>query len=257
MKSIYWIAGISLSLTAIGCQSWQLSLVERSTSFSAEETSSSESADPRAAEADALMSKVVDAINRGDAKFLSQYLRYGDEVNQAFARAAIADYRTYFNPRAIERFERVGEAPYNPEALQYKLYNRAGVNKEIFVSFQSNSVTLYDEFLTYSARAKNLLDGLIAAVQQQNARKLAAVLTPDDIDYPVSLAEQAIANYEEKLEPQTLNYSFIGLEDRRDRFIYEIAGTQNGKPIQHRVKIVYGDGLVGLEDEWIPPNSIR
>jgi hypothetical protein len=208
----------------------------------------------REAFADALMAKVVTAINHGDAEFLATYLLQIGEINREFAIAAIADYQTYFKGNEIENYERLGEDSLRPDTLKYRLI-AGDIHKEILVSFQQENVTLYDEFLGYSARAKNLLSRFVDALKAGDSQQLAHLLSPDDLDYPVSQAEQAIANYRQAFDPQTLTFEFIGFASptvANSPFVYRLSGSKAGQAVEHDVKAIYGDSLVGLQDDFVP-----
>lgn len=251
MQKRYWSLVLAIGLGVASCQTLQPSDTQLPPPPSPETTVPSEG--DREAFAKDLMAKTISAINTGDADFLGAYLIHEPAIARDFALAAIADYQTYFEGNSIEDYEYIGLDPLRPDTLKFKLIS-GDLSKEISVSFQQEKVTIYDEFFGYSARAKNLLSRLVEALQKQDTTQLAQVLTADDLDYPIAKAETAIANYTKAIDPQTLTFEFIGFADLAPNspFVYRLSGTQDGQPVRHDVKIIYGDGLVGLQDDWIP-----
>ncbi|MFP4006518.1 MAG: hypothetical protein ACLFV6_00725 [Spirulinaceae cyanobacterium] len=251
MKKQAWCLILSLGLGLASCQTTPPSDTQLPPPPTPETTLPSES--DREAFANDLMTKTIAAINTGDADFLGSYLIHEPEIARDFALAAIADYQTYFEGNPIENYEYLGPDTLRPDTLKFKLMG-GNISKEISVSFQQEKITIYDEFFSYSARSKNLLSRMIESLQQQDAAELAKVLTADDIDYPVTKAESAIANYQKAVDPQTLTFEFIGFADASPNspFVYRLSGTKDNQPISHDVKVIYGDGLVGLQDDWIP-----
>lgn len=94
------------------------------------------------------------------------------------------------------------------------------------------------------------MEQAIAAIQASDAERLAQLLSGDGEPYPVAQAEAAIARYQSAFD--TLEYEFETLERDRQVMVYRIYGTKQGTPVEHPVQVVYGDGLVGLQDEWMP-----
>jgi hypothetical protein len=251
MEKRTWCLILGISLGLASCQNLQPSDTQLPPPPTPETTISPQS--DREALAKDLMVNAIAAINTGDADFLGSYLIHEPEIARDFALAAIADYQTYFEGNPIEDYEYLGNDTLRPDTLKFKLIG-GNLSKEISVSFQQEKITIYDEFFGYSARAKQLLSRTVEMLQQQDATQLAKVLTADDIDYPIAQAEVAIANYKKAVDPQTLTFEFIGFADASPNspFVYRLSGMQDNQPVSHDVKVIYGDGLVGLQDDWIP-----
>ncbi|MBE9180676.1 hypothetical protein IQ268_19130 [Oculatella sp. LEGE 06141] len=205
-----------------------------------------------ATEADALMADVINAINTEDVLYLMPYMLERDRY-QANVEAAIADYQTYFAGAPIERVqrERVEQLGASSQRFEYRLYGSNGISKPITL-YQDQSIRLVDEFFLYSHWAKAMLDEVIASIQASDAEQLARALTADDLPYPVDQAETAIDRYGAQFDVDTLDYRFAGSAENRNGFNYVIIGSQNGQPREHPVTVIYGDGLVGLQDNLIP-----
>lgn len=205
---------------------------------------------------DRLMTAIVDSINQGNGTFILPYLPEAKRSIE-FGDAAIADYKVYFNNEPISRFELVkmensGEfIDRDSGKFSYLLYNKSGIHKEIAINQGLGYIRIGDEFFQYSYPAKVLLAKMIQAIKAEDSVLLAKVLTADDIDYPVVKAKKAIATYRSTFDPNTLAYRFDGLDKNR-YFNYTIYGKKAGQSVEHQVKIIYGDSLVGLQDKFIP-----
>ena len=72
--------------------------------------------------------------------------------------------------------------------------------------------------------------------------------------YPVSKAKEVIEKYESFFELESLNFTFTGnttLENGEGFFIFNIVGKHKEENRHHEIIIFYGDGQVGIEDDWI------
>ncbi|GAB4377230.1 MAG: hypothetical protein Kow00121_26050 [Elainellaceae cyanobacterium] len=210
------------------------------------EPQSAQSLTPEAA--DAMMAGVVDAINQERAELLVPYLLERDQDPQQ-VEAAIADYQTYFNGEPIAGFERLKDS--TSSRFNYRIYNNSGQSKTIAIN-QAQSIRLIDEFLLYSRWAKVLVARFTTAIQAKDAPELAKVLSPDDLVYPQADAEQAIDRYASKFELETIQAEFVALSVDQQHFVYKISGLHNGQPVEHLLQVLYGDGLVNIQDEWVP-----
>lgn len=175
------------------------------------------------------------------------------------ARAAIKDLAMFFqNDKISYRFE--GEEQSGDFRIQaiykYKIFNEDGRGKTIKVISSEGQIYITgDIFLTYSHWAQKKIDRFIQTLRIEDAEKLAASLSVDDLYYPLNEAEKVIALYENKFDLLTLDYKFIGINEREDSFIYLITGEKNGNHIEHELTIICGDGFTSIIDNWIPSNQ--
>jgi hypothetical protein len=218
------------------------------------------------ARADSAIIQLIEGINRRDAALVATLtVHHGEQPDTVVAREAIDDFRHYFRGQRLTGYAFTGVHGRLPGAMhfQYQLLSARGVRKTV-VAYYDGSIDrlrLYDEFLSYSARARALVRAVIVALRTRDAPRLARLFTPDDIDYPVPLAERVIARYAGRLDLGTLRYRFDGLTPERPVrgypsvnrwFRYTILGTKNGAPVEHRVVLIHGDGLVGWRDDLVP-----
>ncbi|HEX6990206.1 MAG TPA: LCP family protein, partial [Bacillota bacterium] len=95
-----------------------------------------------------------------------------------------------------------------------------------------------------------------------DAEALARFLTVDDIDYPVDLARQVLDRYTAETAVDTLDFEYDGFGPLRldgdqvvgnRAFHFTIHGrTPAGQVLEHQVQVVVGDGLLSLQDPWLP-----
>ncbi|HEX6988748.1 MAG TPA: LCP family protein [Bacillota bacterium] len=95
-----------------------------------------------------------------------------------------------------------------------------------------------------------------------DAETLARFLTVDDVDYPVDLARQALDRYAAEAAVDTLAFEYDGFGPLRldgdqvvgnQVFHFTIHGrTPAGEALEHQVQVVVGDGLLSLQDPWVP-----
>lgn len=214
--------------------------------------------------ADKLVREFVRALNNEDAaKVLSCMTTPDNEYYTVeWAEAALANYQVYFNGEKIKRAELFGSAQYH-QGLIYRLYTTADNYKEIYVNagyvdgeYLYDDLFVYDNILFYSYRAANYLNGFIRALQQNEPQRIVSLLTYDHpYAYPEEKALEVIANYATHFDLQTIEWKFAGTETKKageGNLIYVIYGTKNNTPVEHEITVVYGDGLVGINDQWIP-----
>jgi hypothetical protein len=220
-------------------------------------------ASPLRARADSLVSRLVIAINDPDPATVASLASFADqEPDTAAAAVAIEGFRHHLRGE-IETCEFVGGEEGGDSHLEYRLVSGAGISKPVVVYHDAirNHTHLYDEFLSYFARAQSYSRAMVDALSRRDAQRLARLLSVDDIDYPVELAEQAIGNYASRFDLPTLQIHYQGLEqesrtehgpDVNRAFRYVIRGTRDARTVEHEVRITHGDGLLGWRDPLIP-----
>jgi hypothetical protein len=214
--------------------------------------------------ADSLVVLLVAGINSGNASTVARLLNpHAGRDDEAFAATAIQGFRHHFDEATLTGCRFV-EAHGGPDVhLEYRLVAVTGESKPVVAYHDSRSdqMWLYDEFLAAFPRAEHYAGAIVEAIARQDAERLARLLSVDDIDYPEHLAGEAIAAYARRFELSTLRVEFAGLGPGPDMegapavnrpFLYRVAGTMDGRPVQHDVVVRHGDGLVGWHDALVP-----
>jgi len=210
------------------------------------------------ADADVLIAATIQAINQENVNFFMPYLMERDRAPEN-VQAALNYYQAYFQGEEITDFERLGVEQLGEtddstpiQRFNYRIANNRGISKQIAV-YQDQSIRLDDPFLLYSVYANRLVERYIDAIQSQDIEKLSQVV---NLNFEETLFSQdelrgIISQYKDLFSLDSLNYQFIGLESERQQFLYTISG-QNGR--EHEIKLIYGDGLVSLHDNFFPLN---
>ncbi len=202
---------------------------------------------------DAVVNVAMDAINQGDAATLAKYMaNSGDDPIQA-AEAAIADYKTYFLGGRLVGFQPVDPADSAEGVQRYELISEVGLTKEITVVQQADQLKVTDEFLDYSGMAKAKMSSFVGALQNQNAEQLTAALSTPQYPYSTYWAERAIANYQERMNLDTVAFKFVDLNSVSQEFTYNIVSqSPEGYELEHYVTVTFYNGQITIQDPWLP-----
>ena len=214
--------------------------------------------------ADSVAARLVAAINAGDAAAVARLsLLPGLEPDTAAARVAIFGFRHHFGGQPVARAKLTASDAGSPGHLEYALGAADGRRKPVVVYYepQVGAFRAYDELLLYFPRAQRLVPAVVEAIRQRDSVRLGRLFTPDDVDYPPALAAEVIREYARRFDLATLGWRYQGLEAERRapeppdvhrRFAYVVTGTKDGRPVEHRVLLMHGDGLLGWDDPLVP-----
>jgi hypothetical protein len=225
--------------------------------------------------ADSVVARLARAINSGDVALLDSFVRPADwppdpARDTLAARYVIRDFRRHLGDRPITRWEYVrglaerGMIEARASHIEYDLVAEGGARKRIVVYRDGSTLRPYEEFLSYSPRVHGLVEAMLAAIRARDSMRVARLLNPDDVDYPADLAARAIERYARRYDLTTLRARFDSLPSLRrsgyhpqvDRpFHYTITGTKGGRPVEHHIVLVVGDGLVGWRDPLVPAHE--
>jgi hypothetical protein len=260
MRTATLVAALGASVFALSCRP--------SRDARAVETAQSTGTAPTLrARADSLIADLVAGINRRDATLVGALTAYPDEQpDTAAAKEAIADFRHHFREQPVTGFAFIRQhgPDGSPRVIHFEYeFTSASARKPVVAYYDEriDRFRLYDEFLGYSAYARSLTRGVVEALRTRDSTRLARLLSPDDIDYPVAQAGRVIASYARRFDLATLRFRFDGLAPERPGgygprvnrwFRYTIHGSKDGAPVEHRVELIHGDGLVGWRDPLVP-----
>ncbi|HYK04834.1 MAG TPA: carboxypeptidase-like regulatory domain-containing protein [Thermoanaerobaculia bacterium] len=149
---------------------------------------------------------------------------------------------------ALENFRiAVGEAPNVRrvhdsliQGFEYELLGPRG-NTRIYVT-QDDLHRLVGPVLYYSFSGAQYVTALARFIAGNDAERLARLLSPDDIDYPVEDARKLLARFQPRLDWARSQAKFVAIDDHTIR--YELSDGTRTVPIT----LVYGDGLLSLRE---------
>lgn len=209
------------------------------------------------AAADALIAATIEAINQENVEFFMPYLMERDRASEN-VQAALKHYQAYFQGEEITDFERLGVEELGEtgdkmpiQRFNYRISTPGGMSKSIAV-YQDQTIRLDDPFLFYSVYANRLVERYVDAIQSQDLEKLGKVLNLEETWFGQEDLKAIQSKYEDLFSLDSLNYQFTGLESERQQFIYTLSG-EDGR--EHEIKVIYGDGLVSLHDNFIPAKN--
>ncbi len=208
-------------------------------------------------EKETIEAKYIRGINQNDYTLILECMDpdrnyyYGTER----AKAALQDNKTYFGQTEIVKSDFIGTSPFSNEDYirhMYRISNRDGVSKNIEITSHEGKVFVVGLFVNYSYFVHNRVIDYIMGLKGKDPVKLARTLSVDDLIYPENESLKVITNYEESFDLETIDYRFKGVNEEDSFFVYEVYGTKNGEKVSHQFKVVCGDGLCGIRDDWAP-----
>ncbi len=210
-------------------------------------------------QADLIVQKFVNALNAEEPQDILECL---DPEKMGYytietVETAISDFKAYFKNSPINQYRWLSDDSDIPNSYIYELIGESGDRLEIKVVYdeQEDISWISCEFLDYSYQSKHLLEKLIYALESESKLLLAQILKLDNFDCSISDAAEIIEKYREHFDLESLEYKFVDLDSENQAFIYYIIGQKNGKAVEHPIKISYKDGIIRLNDPWIPYNA--
>ncbi len=205
-------------------------------------------------EADALIAATIKAINKKDVDFFIPYLLERDRSPEN-VQAALNHYQTYFQGKEITNFERLNIEQLGQTASQtpiqrfnYRIYNSSGISKDIAV-YQDQTIRLVEPFLLYSLYANRSVERYMSAIQSQDVEQLSQIVNLEEEFFSKEELKAVLAQYKNLFSLENLNYELTGLNPEYQHFIYTLSEKDGDK---HEIKVLYGDGLVSINDNFLP-----
>jgi hypothetical protein len=208
-------------------------------------------------EKETIEAKYIRGINQNDYTLILECMDsdrdyyYGTER----AKAALQDNKTYFGQTETVKSDFIGASPYSNEDYIrhiYRISNKDGVSRNIEITSHEGKVFVVDLFVNYSYFVHNRVSDYIINLKGKDPVKLARALSVDDLIYSETESAKVMANYEKYFDLETIDYRFKGVNEEEKFFVYEISGTKNGEKVSHQFRVVCGDGLCGIQDDWAP-----
>jgi hypothetical protein len=122
-----------------------------------------------------------------------------------------------------------------------KEYN--GENSLVIRYEEDGSIVYLNPYIRYFPYAENMVLYYIDLIGKGSVTELAVFLNPDDIEVPDWVAEKTINNYKDFFDSGSISIRYT------DHFVFV---AEDGKGKEHEIEVNYGDGLMGIQDNFIP-----
>ncbi|HEX6097721.1 MAG TPA: hypothetical protein VF432_15445 [Thermoanaerobaculia bacterium] len=164
---------------------------------------------------------------------LEPYILHGPDA----LRAALLQYRTDLgkvtNVRHVKEFI-------------FELQGTKGTS--LVEAHREDRVRIHSALLDYAFRAEGFLKAYLAAIADGDAERLARVLNPDDIDFPVPRAREMIAAYRKRYrDVRSIRAEFVDFDEPKNVLRWRLRGPgPDGKEVTETIDLGFGDGLIGI-----------
>ncbi len=187
------------------------------------------------AEAERLVRLLADAINdpARDPSELVPYVLHGPEA----LRVALVQYRTAFG--TVGNVRRVKE-------FIFELQGAKGTS--LVEAHREDRIRIHSALLDYGFRAERFMKAYLGAIADGDAERLARVLNPDDVDFPVPRAQEKIADYRKRYHDlRAVRAEFVGVDERKNVLRWRLRGRDHqGQEVLEPIDLGFGDGLIGI-----------
>jgi hypothetical protein len=188
-----------------------------------------------AAEAERLVRLLADAINdpARDTTELAAYILHGPDA----LRVALVQYRT--DVGRVANVRRVKE-------FIFELQGTKGTS--LVEAHREDRVRIHSALLDYGFRGERFMKAYLDAIADGDAERLARVLNPDDIDFPVPRAREMIAAYRRRYrDVASIRAEFVDADEGRNVLRWRLRGRgPDGKEVIEPIELGFGDGLIGI-----------
>lgn len=188
-----------------------------------------------AAEAERVVRLLAEAINdpARDTIGLAPYILHGPDA----LRIALVHYRTALGKVANVR---------HVKELIFELQGAKGTS--LVEAHREDRVRIHSPLLDYAFRAERFMKAYLDAVAEGDAERLARVLNPDDVDFPVPRAREMIAAYRGRYrDVRAIRAEFAGVDERKAVLRWRLRGPgPDGKEVTEPIDLGFGDGLIGI-----------
>lgn len=197
------------------------------------------------AEAERLARRLTQAINEPASDAAGELALYVNGGGEAL-RVATEHYRLVLGSVVAIREVAPEEWYRNSPHHSFELRGSTGRTSRLNVH-QEALTRLHSLLLDYGMRTERFMQAYVRAVSSGDAERLARILNPDDVDFPVERARAMIISYRERYDTATLRPQLVAVDETRGRFTWRIIGrTPSGAEASETIELQTGDGLVGV-----------
>lgn len=202
--------------------------------------------------------KFLDALKAHDAEQLARLLEYTAQfhamrIDEDMAKTIIEGFAANFDLNFLVAEPNEEGLSWSPESgrFEFTLRDNGDMNRfdpyenALLIGFEENGtgVYYYSPYIRYFPYAGDMVSRYMELIEAGEAEKLAGFLNPDDLEVPVRVAEETISNYKAFLKGGTPTVRYV------NRFFFAV---DNGRGEEHTIRVMYGDGLMSIRDEFIP-----
>lgn len=133
------------------------------------------------------------------------------------------------------------------ERYTFELHGESG--RTLHVDAHQEALTrLHNLLLDYGWRSERFMNAYVRAIASGDAVRLAQILNPDDVDFPVERAREIIVGYRLRYrDTATIRPEFVSVDEIRHRITWRLRGTgSDGRELTEEIVLQTGDGLVGV-----------
>ena len=194
-------------------------------------------------EAARLAQILAGAINEPaqNAAELGLYVLHGPEA----LRVALEQYRMVLD-RVID-VRPLPPVAHDPRRFPFELRAANGRTSQVDV-YQQELIRLHSPLLDYGFRGERFMNAYVRAIASGDAVRLAQILNPDDVDFPVERAREMIVDYRRRYrDTATIRPEFVDVDETRHILRWRLRGTgANGEELIEPIELGFGDGLIGV-----------
>ena len=192
-----------------------------------------------------LVSRLVDAINdpASGSSDLELFVLHGPEA----LRVGLEQYR-----KTLGQVIRVQPLP--PEAhdlarFRFELEGTTGETSIVDVH-QEDLVRLLSPALDYGFRSERFVGLYLRAISTGDAERLARLLNPDDVEFPIERAREIVIAYRSRYRDlASIRPELAAIDESRNQILWRLRGTgPGGEEVTEVLELGFGDGLIGLRN---------
>jgi hypothetical protein len=186
-------------------------------------------------QAERLVRLLAEAINdpARDPTDLAPYILHGPEA----LRAALVQYRTDLGKVANVR---------HVKEFIFELQGTKGTS--LVEAHREDRVRIHSALLDYAFRAERFMKAYLDAIADGDAERLARVLNPDDVDFPVPRAREKITAYRKRYRDlRAIRAEFVDADEAKNVLRWRLRGPgPDGREVTETIDLGFGDGLIGI-----------